>query len=375
MVSILNEISKLRNGDVPVIDINNCNRYRLVAIEDDGSRTAYYFSTPIYNVNSRKLLDMKFHTADEGAYSIGSNAISSIHKNIKMENADGYCTFILNENISRISESEIICKNVCIRPTTNGVAIKSRCYQSSPHSFTIETNRPFLNIKSNKKYFALMKDKLSPFFSISCIGTCDLEENVIAPVEISYQKISNNAYIITLYPRSSIGESILIEANLYDAKLFQDTTVESKNPKENNVFGGIGFIGNTKEFGDQWLYSRLDFSKMTELVDKRILKAMLHIPKLNNTSIEMIATKVASRFCSFGSTWNNKIAGVSSFGDLEITDRYINMNLTSALIDTYGRIVRGDGFILRPNNKTAGFSVVATGDNYLTPQILEINYR
>ena len=166
-----------------------------------------------------------------------------------------------------------------------------------------------------------------------------------------------------------------MEANLYEPKLFQDTTVESKNAKVNNVFGGIGFIGSTKEFGDQWLYSRLDFTKISELNDKKILRVVFHLPKLNTAAIELTSSKVAARFCSFGSTWDNKIAEASAFNESQITDNYIDLNLMPVLTDKQGRLQRGEGFILKAKKKNSGFAVIATGDNYFAPQILEINYR
>ena len=78
---------------------------------------------------------------------------------------------------------------------------------------------------------------------------------------------------------------MLFEANLYESKQIQDTTVESANPEVNNAFGGTAFIGNTTEFGEQWLYSRPDYSKFSELTDRQIIKAVLHMPKLNRSNV------------------------------------------------------------------------------------------
>ena len=220
-----------------------------------------------------------------------------------------------------------------------------------------------------------MSERFRPFVSFSCIGTSDANGNIIAPAKISYQKITDRKYTVSVIPCSSLGKSVLIEANLYEPKLFQDTTVESKNAKANNAFGSIGFIGSTKEFGEQWLYSRPDFTKMSALNDKKILRAVLHIPKLNTGSIELTSSKVAARFCSFGSTWDNKIAEASTFNESQITDNYINLNLMPVLTDKQGSLQRGEGFILKAKRKNTGFSVIATGDNYLFPQILEVNYR
>ena len=61
MISVFDEIAMLRK-DAPIeIDQRNHNRYRVVLDEQDGSKTAYYFSTPIYNNRTGKLVDMRFH--------------------------------------------------------------------------------------------------------------------------------------------------------------------------------------------------------------------------------------------------------------------------------------------------------------------------
>ena len=59
MRSVLEEITKLRKEPF-IIDHHNSNRYRLVVQENDGSKTGYYFSTPIYNRKTRKLIEHRF---------------------------------------------------------------------------------------------------------------------------------------------------------------------------------------------------------------------------------------------------------------------------------------------------------------------------
>lgn len=375
MNSILGEISTLRKGAPLVIDYKNSNRYRLVATEPNGTKTAYYFTSPIYNSRTRKAVDMKFHSKGGVAYTTGSNSNITVGSNIRMENPEGSCVISLSEHISHISGTEIVCANKRFYPTTNGIAIRNLCSDGNGCTFSIEISKPFLEAKANDKCFALMSERFRPFVAFSCIGTADANGNIISPAKISYQKITDRKYTLSVVPCSSLGKSVLIEANLYEPKLFQDTTVESKNAKVNNAFGSIGFIGSTKEFGEQWLYSRPDFTKMSELNDKKILRAILHLPKLNTGAVELTASKVAARFCSFGSTWDNKIAEASSFNESQITDRYIDLNLMPVLTDKQGRLQRGEGFILKAKKKNSGFSVVATGDNYFFSQILEINYR
>ena len=74
MRSVLKEISRLRKGKPISVDRHNSNRYRVVVQEDDGSKTAYYFSTPIYNNKTRKMVDAKFKSSDGTIYATGSNA-------------------------------------------------------------------------------------------------------------------------------------------------------------------------------------------------------------------------------------------------------------------------------------------------------------
>lgn len=375
MNAILNEISKLRK-DVPlIIDYKNNNRYRVVAIEENGTKTAYYFTAPIYNNRTRNAVDMKFYTNGRTIYSTGSSANITISDSIRMENAEGCCVVPLLDYTRLISEQEAICGRERIFPTTNGIAVKSMCSEGKPYTFTVEISKPFLEVRANDKYFALMSERFRPFVTISCFGTADECGNIIAPAKITYQKISDRKYIITLIPCSALGKSVAFELNLYEPKLFQDTTVENKNPKKNNAFGSVGFIGTTKEFGEQWLYTRPDFSKLNELNDKKILRAILHLPKLNSSAVELTASKVSARFCSFGSTWDNKIAETTSLTNSQITDHYIDLNILPFFADKYGKLSKGEGFILKTKKKDSGFSVIATGDNYFSPQILEINYR
>jgi hypothetical protein len=375
MNSIIEEISKLRKGAPIVVDYKNSNRYRVVTVEENGSRTAYCFSAPIYNTKTRKAIDLRFYRDGTTVFFTGSDAQIEISDNIKLTNSEGSCNISLNSKYSSISDTEIMFSNERIYPTTNGIAIRSTIDNNNSYTFTIELNKPFLKIRANDKYVAVMSERFRPFIVFSSIGTLDENGTIISPAKVSYQKITERKYTITVTPCSLVGKSVIIEANLYESKLFQDTTVESNKPKINNAFGGIGFIGCTKEFGEQWLYSKLDFAKISDLNDKKILYAVLHIPKLNSTAAELKLSKVAARFCSFGSNWYNKISESSLSNYPLINEHYIDVDLSPIITDRQHRLCRSDGFILKSKNRNSGFSVIATGDNYLSPQILEINYR
>ena len=312
MQSVLNEILSLRNQRPVVVDYQNRNRYRLVTREDDGSRTAYCFSAPIYNLESRRMVNLSFESKEGKLCAVGSNANITISDRVQMQNAEGTCVIELPQKPTRNLGKEIHCGNDVIYPTVNGIAVKSYIKSTGNISFTFEVGQPFMQIRKNDKYFALMREKFRPFVTFSGIGTLDAAGKLIAPAKMSYQKLSDRKYMLTISATSPFGCSVLFEVNLYERKLFQDTTVESLNPKINNAFGSTAFIGNTALFGLQWLYSRPDYSRIPELMDKRINKAILHMPKYNKNNVELSAFRVAARFCSFGSNWDNKIGSVST---------------------------------------------------------------
>ncbi len=376
MQSVLGEVARLRNGYPINIDYHNSNRYCLVVQEDNGSRTAYYFSTPIYNLRTRKLVDVGFQSNGGVVYSTGSNANITISENVHMENAEASCAINLPQKPMLVSSQEVCCGSTLLIPTTNGIAMKCNVKDNAKVSFVIEVGEPFLNIRANDKCFALMKENFRPFVVFSCIGSLDSSGNVIAPAKMEYQKLTDKKYMITVSATSPLAHYVMLEGNLYENKLFQDTTVESMNPSTNNAFGSVGFIGNTSLYGEQWLYSRLDYSRISEIMDKRIQKAVLHIPKMNQSRVEFSAFKVLARFCSFGSNWNNKIAGGAPISDSLSNSGYQSLDFTSLLVDQRTRtITRTQGFILKSKVKGSGFSVITTGDSYLAPQIMEINYK
>lgn len=374
MISILNEISKFRKEAPLVIDYKNTNRHRVVIIESDGSKTAYYFAVPIYNITTRKVIDVKFHPQGDAFYATGSNANITITENIKMENTEGTCLISLPPPPACASDSEISCGREKLYPTTNGVAIRSSCNEEEPYIFSVELQCPHTEMRANDRCLAFMSEKFTPFVVISCIGTEDKSGNIISPAKLSYQRISDQKYTVSIEPYSPMGCSVLTEINLYEPKLFQDTTVESKNMNVNNAFGSVGFIGTTKEYGEQWLYSRTNISKIAELNDNRIVRVVVHIPQLSESSIPLTAWGIAARFCSFGSTWENKKAADGIIADVQACDKYINLDITTLFTDNYGRLSYNEGFILKPKSKNSGFSVLSTGDSHLHPQILEINY-
>lgn len=375
MYSVIDEIIKLRNDDSLTIDYENSNRYRIVLKEQDGSKTAYYFSTPIYNDKTKRLIDLKFCQDNNEIHSTGSNANISFTDKIKLTNQSGTCIINMDNAISWNNEIELKCGNDYIYPTTNGFVYKKWCDNGQAAPLGLEVDKPFMTIRSNNKYFSVMSESFTPFVTVSCIGSIDDNGNIISPATIEYQKLTDSKFCFTVAVCNPNAEWVMFEVNLYEPKTFQDTTVESANPTVNNSFGSIGFIGYTDIFGEQCLYTKPDFYKFSDIIDNRISKAIMHIPQLNNSNITLIAFKLASRFCSFGSAWDNKVDATNTVAYSTLNNGYQSIDITEMIIDKFGRLLQADGCIIRRKNKDKAFCAITTGDSYYRPQIYEINFR
>lgn len=375
MDSILKEIYKIRSGREFIIDRSNCNRYRVVTREEKGVKKAYYFGVPIYNETTRKLLDMKFQKQKENYFLLGSNSNIVLGDSISFENRYGSFCIHMSEHYSLKNEKCIVYNDAEIYPTTNGVAFKVELKNEKRYKFRLQTDKAFYEIRSNNKYFALMLEKFKPFFTVSCIASLKQSGEAFAPAEISYQKINDKEFEVTVFSNSNYVNQVLFEVNLQEDKLFQDTTVESKNPKQNNAFGGTAFIGNTDIFGEQWLYSRPDFSKIKDILGASIDRAILYIPILNRSNIKFSAVGLTSRFCSFGSTWNNKKSGSPKNSLSEIVSGYHKIDVTGMVTENHRLLTLCEGWILKTAVKDSGFSTISTGDSFFAPQILEITFK
>ena len=77
--SALESIAYLTQRSILNINDNQSNRYCILLNTKDGNE-AFYFSTPIYNNKSRKLVRRKFTAYNEYYQFIGSNCIVQVTK-------------------------------------------------------------------------------------------------------------------------------------------------------------------------------------------------------------------------------------------------------------------------------------------------------
>lgn len=369
MNTALKEICLLRGENRFEVDLRNQNRYRIVVKEKTGA-SSYCFSTPIYNSASNELVYRRFQEKKKTFIFTGSDSLITVYNgNLIMKNSEGSVTLRLPDHNYVFRDGNLYSESWFLCPTFNGIFI-----QMNKPSWTAKLviDRDFEYIRHTSKNFAIMHEEFKPFFTISPLMSFSTQDQV-SPVEVQYKEINQREYAVELAALS--GETISFEINLYEPKLFQDTTVESLHPCENNAFGSAAFLGKTPWMGEQWLYSRPDFSKVPELESHEIVQVLLHVPcwYAVNSKLEVYAP--TARFCSFGSTWENKTGHTEQLINSNVKDHYITFDLTGIFSDSIDRrILYTHGIILKNSAKNAEYTALATGDSSMFPQILEVHH-
>lgn len=371
MNTILSEIKYLRGMQEFLIDQRNSNRYRVMVKEKLG-HTAYCFSTPIYNTDTRKLIRLDFTKTKSGYIFKGSNGTISVCQNrCVLEGKDGRVIIMLNNSPMVQGNKNFISSPIIVLPTLNGLrfVVNGRTLK-----FTLKSETKQEGIRFTPSCLSIMREKFKPFLSVSSLYASNGKGDY-APVEMKYSDKGNQTYELEFFHDIQNGR-FSFEINLYEPKLFQDTTVESVHPDKNNAYGSIGFIGKTKQFGEQWLYSRPDFSKIPDLTSDRIDKVFLHIPILNGSSDNVDVYIPQKRFCSFGSTWNKKVNASGKVASSNNNGRYITIDVTSMFTNRNEHIlVYNEGLLLKKPKSKNNFIAISTGDCYSAPQILEIKFK
>lgn len=372
MLSMLKELGTLRAGRGGTVDPENGNRYRILVKENDGSKTSYYFSVPVYRKNDGKLVKRAFsENAGRGSFE-GSRTTVTLAEKVKLSNDEGACLLYFPGRLGEIESECALWGKATLSPTLCGIAC--RTHSEAPFFFDLEVTERSLAVRANDKCFALMREKFRPFVTVSAIGSL-ADEQVVSPLKITYKQKADGLFRITVTPHAPKKEGMLFEINLYENKLFGDTTVDSKNPNANNAFGTTAFLGNSTFYGDMWLYSRPDLGKMPDIHTKRIQSAKLYLPLLSGTAAQLRAVGIEARFCSFGTTWNKKTSEMPVFTESHEENGYLVLDVTRFFTDEVTDLPRlTNGFIIRTKEKSQ-VAVIPTADSSMYPQILEIKTK
>ena len=367
----LETVASIKKQSTLDVDTNQCNRHCILLNTKNG-KEAYYFATPIYNLSSRKLINRQFMSVQNGYRLIGSSCeviiTSTQIKFLRQEhwvcvNFGGTLRWILQDNV-------LISDRLTIIPTYNGIAIRGRVEQLW---FDVTMNLPYNSVRKSRNCVCFMESQFKPIFVVSSLYS-QKSNNECNPLAIKYKEENKSHGTFSCVVSDHIFNQGIVEFDFYESKLIQDTPVSGKHPKENNAFGPIAFIGKSNFYGTQWLYSRLDIGKILEVQNKLIYEIKMHIPKISQGTIPVDLFHLTGRFCSFGSTWDNKIPKSEKHNAITVNQDYICVDLTSLYVNQ-GRFVESSGVVFVPGRSTDfGNQVFVTGDTYLTPPVISIRY-
>lgn len=375
MSCALESIQQITKGE-KITHIQKVNRYGVATKLDQGNRE-FYFSTPIYSEQSEIPGERRFMPKGSQYILHGSSAQILITEfGIKLLTVFGSMRvcweekkqFTLCDN-GRFLRSE----KMSVHPTFNGVLVRQVIDGGVTLSFESDLYQEG-EIKSNSKFFAYMKSKYEPFFTMGAMYAESASGQEFYGLTMKTKRENAKKISVEMKSEHSDATRFVWEANAYESKLFQDTTVESKRPSENNVFGSVAHLGKSPEYGTQYLYSRLDLAKLPVESKKNIKSVYLHIPYYIISGQSFRVFMPFKRFCSFGSRWNNKVAYEGTKTEGHRQGGFVSFDLSPYFLNEQGAMQETAGIMIRQITQE-GFSVLATADNYFTPQILEIRHN
>ena len=353
------------------IDTNQANRY-CIKLNSAKGKDAYYFGTPIYNTDSRKIIRCKFVAANGHYRFIGSNCeVTVTATQIKLTRGKQHLTINLGKTYSWVMRDGVLVSNqLSIAPTYNGICIEGNLMSMS---FDAVLNFGYQNIRTSQNCVCFMESRFKPIVVMSALFSVKQKVGC-HPLQIRYRETTPKEGTLSFLSEDPLYNYGICEINFYEPKLIQDTPVSGKHPKENNAFGPMAFIGKSTFYGTQWLYTRLDINKLPDLQHKYIREIKLYIPRFTNTSVALDTFELSNRFCSFGSTWSNKIAKEGRHDAVKIDGGYMCVDLTRHYTNR-GLLTESAGVVITPTRASElGYQAISTGDSYIMPPILCVKY-
>lgn len=350
-MNFFEEIKKNSGKQVLKILKNN-NPYRIL-LKTESGLISYYFSVPIYGKMGEFLIP-EWRVEGEKYVFEGSNAkIEVVENQLFMSNEDVHLKIRFKENTE-------------LEPTYNGVLVRSK---GRENTVIIEVGTRGV-IRATDSCFSVMKREFLPYFSVSGIMGISKAEN--GPLVIKSRDIDKGYELLIEGDKES--KEIMYEINLYTPKLIFDTTVESNNPQKNNVYGGVAFIGQTKKYGSQWLYARINSEQLQDLRGYLVENAKLYVPEYFGNG-KIVAYELDKSWCSFGMTWESRVSSTEKECVIQRKTNYQKIDIT-AIVRRILRLKepRNAGIILKSEIESS-YNIISTGDNCYRPQILKIKLK
>ena len=347
-----------------------------VNVREKEATVSYYFSAPIRALTGGPLLNMEWLCEEDDVFVHHASGCSVYVRAdsilFKSPSDTVRVQFSASEKWS-CKGKELVGEKVRLECTLNGIGVRIFGEKKEQVAVCVTPSCLDYDTRVNSKFFAIMKSKFHPVFTVSILGS-SLEGGVLAPLVLKSQfhKSIKKYRISTSVPDTCAGD-VWMEMNMYEPKLLQDTTVESASPKENNAFGSVAFVGYSDVFDEQQLYIKFDYSRFTEMKHKHLVGVRLWLPLLSSQST-LEAYAMNTRFCSFGSTWNRRVP--HSKVKLPVVQKkdFCCVDLSQTMIDASGRLKFSNGLLLKAAGGEGMVCILTTGDNYMAPPILEFKY-
>ena len=354
-LNIKDIISKLYGNNQFNIDLRNRNPYRIV-LKEEKCMDIFYFSSPIFSYKSGKLVCCNW-VGNNGKFVFeGVNAFLNIDRNsIILENQIGSCIVSFNKDIN-------------IAPTLNGILVESKFVDIEVKLYFRLSGRAIYN----SSFLAYVSENLPPFLVFNSLFAKKNDE--LFPVEIICNQIDDNTFKINFHTDRKI-EKLYFDINLYLSKLIFDTTVSSKKKNENNIYGEIAFLGSTDLCGKEWLYARFNAMKLENIQAQQVLKAYYYIPCFIQNNKKLKLNVLTTPWCSFGTTGENKIETEQLISYSENIYNYKRLEVTNVIKGILKEKDSRNLSLLIKQDSNIGNTIVATGDNYINPQILRIKIK
>ena len=366
-------------GRQGTVILDPSNPYK-ITLSDAGHLDAFYFGTKIFKSNGQ-LVDQMFDYCEDihaHVYEVcGGKQVCVYHNRIELHDGGEILSISFPSGVKlfypqKMTSHQTDC--VSVHASLNGVALQIRVSEPTL-TMRIETTSAYPKLRMNDRYCAWMRQDFVPFVYLSALYGIN-DQGVPSSVEYTLYKKNDKQFDLVWSGFDKIKEYV-IEINFHEQKLFQDTTVESINPNVNSVYGASAFIGHTERYGTQWLFSKTTFPILEDLRDKRLSQVIWHIPVLHTATNGIIEMHpLARRFCSFGTTWMNRVSenNQTAINFESQLAGYLSADVTALYRDDHtGTLKYFDGNLLRlSSDEKHEYTLITTGDSSMYPHILEV---
>lgn len=366
----LRTVAELHCSSALDVDMQQSNRY-CIRLNTPNGKEAYYFASPIYNAYSRKLVRRLFLQSGSEFRFCGSNcSVTVTGTQISLRQGDRSLTLTFRrQQLWQLRDGHLESADYAVYPTCNGICLGGKV-ETLRFGYSARVSHRSVRISQN--CLCWMEQQFKPAVVVSALTAEGAGKNV--PLRVRLEQTSESAGTVFFETTDPVFRRGWLEIDFYEPKLIQDTPVSGRFPKENNAFGPVAWIGKSAFYGTQWLYTRLDVSKIQELRSAHIREMKLYLPRLSGGTAAPELYGLTARFCSFGSNWDNKVGQAEGGQAVTVTPHYLCLDLTRFYTNR-ARLTESVGTVLTPSRTwEPGCHTVATGDCTAMPPILCVKY-